>query len=93
MDQVQRFLAVQEKIKALSGEKIRLDERYKAESEKLEKLIGEIRSKGYDPTKLAEIRDAKEKELEKGLAELEKSVQEVSAKLKEIENQNAVVNS
>jgi chromosome segregation ATPase len=91
MDQVQRFLAVQEKIKTLSGDKIRIDERYKAETVRLEKLIAEIQAKGYDPTKLAEIKEAKEKELEKSLAELEKSVQETSEKLKEIEN--AVVNS
>ena len=93
MDQVQRFMAVQEKIKTLSGEKIRIDERYKAETTKLEKLIGEIKAKGYDPTKLSEIKDAKEKELEKSLAELEQSVMGVSNKLKEIEGQNAVINS
>jgi predicted nucleic acid-binding Zn-ribbon protein len=93
MDQVQRFMNVQEKIKTLSGEKIRIDERYKAETEKLKKLIEDIQQKGYDPTKLAEIKETKEKELEKSLSELEKTVQDVSEKLKKIEEQNAVTNS
>ena len=88
MDQVQRFVNLQEKIKSLSSDKIRTDERCKAETEKLEKLVEEIQKKGYDPTKLAEIKDAKEKELEKSLAELEQKVQEVSEKLKAIEGQN-----
>ena len=85
MDQAQRFLNIQQKIESLSGDKIRIDERYKAQTEKLETLIAEIREKGYDPTKLSEIKDTKEKELEENLVELEKLVQEVSEKLNAIE--------
>ena len=92
MDQTQRFISLQEKIKTLSNDKIRTEERYKAETEKLEKLVNEIQKKGYDPTKLAEIKDAKEKELEKSLAELEEMVKTISEKLKTIEGQN-VINS
>ena len=93
MDQVERFINIQKQIKDLSGKKIRIEERCKAETEKLEKLVAEIRGKGYDPTKLAEIKDAKEKELEKSLADLEALVEDVSKKLQTIEGQNAVTNS
>jgi predicted nucleic acid-binding Zn-ribbon protein len=93
MDQVQRFVNLQEKIKTLSGEKIRIEERYKAETEKLQQLVTEIQKKGYDPTKLAEIKGEKEKELEKNLLDLETAVQTVSTKLKAIEDSNANTNS
>jgi len=93
MGQVERFMNIQQQIKELSGKKIRIEERCKAETEKLEKLIAEIREKGYDPTKLAEIKDIKEKELEKSLVDLEALVEEVSKKLQTIEEQNAIINS
>ena len=86
MDQVQRFMSIQQQIETLSSEKIRIDERYKAETAKLEKLVEEIKKKGYDPTKLAEIKEAKEKELEKNLIDLENKVNEITQKLQTIES-------
>jgi hypothetical protein len=85
MDTVQRFKDLKEKIDKLSAEKIRIDERYKSEREKLEKLLKEIAAKGYDPKKLAETKALKEQELEKMLVELETKVAEVSSKLSGIE--------
>jgi len=93
MDQLQRFMAVQEKIKELTDEKIRRDERLKVETLKLEKILDDIKKKGYDPTKLSEIKESKEKELEKALAELEGKVKEITNKLKEIEEKNVGTNS
>jgi hypothetical protein len=85
MDAIQKFKDLKEKIDVLSNEKIRIDERYKSERGKLEKLLKEITAKGYDPTKLSETRALKEKELEKALADIEIKVNEVSSKLNLIE--------
>jgi hypothetical protein len=85
MDSVQRFKELKEKIDALSAEKIRVDERYKTERAKLEKLLKEIATKGYDPAKLAETKTQKEQELSKMLLDLEAKVAEVSSKLSMIE--------
>ena len=84
-DEVQRFTELQTKIKDLSDNRIRVEEKYKNEREKLEALLKEIADKGYDPTKLAEIKATKEAELKKSLEELEKTVEEVSTKLSAIE--------
>ena len=88
MDEVQRFTELKEKIEKLSSDKIRLEERFKNEREKLEKLVKEITAKGYDPTKLAEIKAEKEKELEKSLSDLEEKVEKVSENISKIEALN-----
>jgi len=85
MDNVQRFKDLKEKIDTLSTEKIRIDERYKTERGKLEKLLKEIQGKGYDPTKLSETKVLKEKELQATLTDLETKVNEISSKLSSIE--------
>lgn len=88
MDEVQRFTELKDKIEKLSSDKIRLEERFKNEREKLEKLVKEITAKGYDPTKLAEVKAEKEKELEKSLSELEEKVEKVSENISKIEALN-----
>ena len=85
MDAVQKFKDLKEKIDKLSTEKIRVDERYKTERGKLEKLLKEIQGKGYDPTKLSETKVLKEKELQATLTDLETKVNEISSKLSLIE--------
>lgn len=85
MDTIQRFKEVKEQLDKLSALKIRIDERHKSEREKLEKLLKEITGKGYDPTKLSEIKATKEAELEKSLSELESKVKEISLKLNNLE--------
>jgi hypothetical protein len=87
-DEVQRFLKIKEKLKKADNSKIRIEERYKHEREKLETLIAEIKSKGYDPSKLAEIKQKKEQELLDALNKIEKDTNEVTQKLSEIENQS-----
>lgn len=82
---IQKFMKIKEKVKALSDRKIRLEERFKGEREKLEKLLKEISDKGYDPKKLSEIRAEKEKQLKEGVEELEKKVRETEEKLNSIE--------
>jgi septation ring formation regulator EzrA len=88
MDAIQRFKELKEQIDKLSAHKIRIDERYKTEREKLEKILKEIASKGYDPTKLSEVKSLKESELTETLSDLEAKVKEISSKLNIIEGNN-----
>jgi hypothetical protein len=85
MNEVERFKSIKEDIDRLSGQKIRLDERYQNQRQKLDELLKEIAAKGFDPQKLSEIREEKETELKKLLDELEQSVQKVEEELKAIE--------
>lgn len=85
MNVQERFTKLQEAVQELGSNKIRLEERYKSELDRLEKLIKEITDKGYDPKKLQELREAKEKELIALLNDLEAQVKENEQKLKAIE--------
>jgi hypothetical protein len=84
-DLIKRFKALMDSKTTLSDKKVRLEERYKAELEKLEALVKEITAKGYDPQRLAEIRDEKEKELTKLLGEKETGMKAASEKLQALE--------
>ena len=85
MDDTQRFTQIKENIDQMSDQKIRLEERFRTEKENLEKLLDEITKKGYDPKKLSEIREEKEKQLQQLLEELETAVSETQEKLNLIE--------
>ena len=85
MDEIQRFTIIKEKTIKASESKIRLEERYKNEREKLEALIKDIQAKGYDPAKLAETKNAKVLELKGILDTIEKEVEELTQKLNAIE--------
>ena len=85
MNEVERFKKAKEEIDNLSDKKIRLEERFKNEKQRLEELISEISDKGYDPKKLTEIREKKETELKDLLEKLEASINETSKKLNLIE--------
>lgn len=85
MDEIQRFTKITEEINRLSGTKIRYEERLKAEKEKLEVLLKEITSKGYNPTQLSENKEQKHKELKAQLDTLEAKTQEIRIKLQAIE--------
>jgi len=86
MDEIKRYTEVKEQAQKASETKIRLEERYKNEREKLETLIKEITDKGYDPTKLADTKSAKEAELNEALETLEKEIKEITEKLEAIES-------
>jgi septal ring factor EnvC (AmiA/AmiB activator) len=85
MDDIQRFTDLKKQIGSLSDRKIRIEERHKAERAKLETLIKEITSRGYDPQKLSSIREEKEKQLKTLLSELETATKETQDKLNLIE--------
>ena len=85
MDEIQRFTVLKEKTVKASESKIRLEERFKNERDKLEILIKEIQTKGYDPTKLTEIKNTKTQELKTVLDTYEKEVNELLQKLNDIE--------
>lgn len=85
MDDIQKFTELKTTIANLSDKKIRLEERFNNEKERLEKLLAEITGKGYDPKKLSEIRKQKEEELKTLLDTLNSKVEETQTKLNEIE--------
>jgi hypothetical protein len=85
MDETKRFEELKNKIGSMSNQKIRLEERHKTERAKLEALLAEITSKGYDPQKLSTIRKEKEEQFQKMMAELEAKTQETMEKLNLIE--------
>jgi hypothetical protein len=85
MDETTRFKKIKDDLNELSNQKIRLEERFKNEKTILEKLLKEIKDKGYDPKKLSEIRKEKEDTLQKILTDLEKNITETKQKLNLIE--------
>jgi hypothetical protein len=85
MDEIQRFKAAKDTVKTLSDRKIRVEERFKSEKERLEKLLAEIASKGYDPKKLSEIRTELQAKFQAMVEDLEKKAAEVKSKLDAIE--------
>ena len=84
-DQIQEFSKLKASVQELSSKKIRLEERYKNEKDRLEKLVKEISDRGYDPKKLAEIRKQKTDELTAKLTELREQITDVQSKLTAIE--------
>lgn len=85
MNSQERYTKLQEAVQVMGDKKIRFEERYKSEKDRLEKLVAEIAAKGYDPKKLPELREAKEKELIAMLNDLENMVKENEQKLNAIE--------
>jgi len=85
-DETQRFMQIKDRIKVVSDQKIRLEERYKSEKQALETVLKSISERGIDPTKLTETRKAKEAELLKLLADLETRTKEAETKLKAMES-------
>jgi len=85
MTDLEKFVSLKGSIKELSDKKIRLEERFKSEKDRLEKLLAEIQAKGYDPKRLSEIRKEKEDLLKTKLEELSNKVKETMDKLIAIE--------
>ena len=81
MDGMEKFVALQKKVEDLSKTKIRMEERFKSEKEKLENLVKEIQGKGYDPNNLPAIKEKLEKTLKESLEKLDKEVTEITEKL------------
>lgn len=84
-DLIKRFKALSEAKATLSEKKVRAEERYKTEREKLEALVKEITDKGYDPQKLADILEQKTAELTKLLGEKETGMKAAAEKLQALE--------
>jgi len=80
----EKFMSLKERVKTVSDQKIRLEERFKAETAQLEKLIKDITDKGYDPKKLSDIRKDKEAQLTALIQDLEKRLREAEKKISEI---------
>lgn len=84
-DEAQRFTQIEAEIQTLSDKQIRLEERFKSEKARLEKVLKEVAEKGIDPKNITEIRKAKEAELLKALAEIEAAIKDTKEKLNAIE--------
>lgn len=85
MDEVKRFAIIKEKAAKASEIVIRIEERYKTERSKLEALVKSITEKGYDPSKLAEIKNTKAAELCQILDKLEKDMEDINQKISAME--------
>lgn len=85
MDDIQKFTELKTAIVDISNKKIRLEERFNNEKDRLEKLLTQITAKGYDPKKLSEIRKQKEDELKTMIENLQEKIQETKTQLNLIE--------
>ena len=82
---IDRFKTITETRSTLLEKKVRAEERHKTERERLESLVKEITSKGYDPQKLAEILEQKTTELNTMLEEKEAGMKTAAEKLQALE--------
>jgi len=82
---VSKYQNIQKSIEQSRDLKARLEERKKNVHKQLRTLLDKIKSQGYDPKNLKEIRDQKIQELENLVKEKEQEVKEVHEKLKAID--------
>lgn len=85
MDDIQKFTELKTAVADISNKKIRLEERFNNEKDRLEKLVAQITAKGYDPKKLSDIRKQKEDELKALIEDLQTKIQETKNQLNTIE--------
>jgi len=85
MDDIQEFMTLKETIGKLSDKKIRVEERFKNEKARLEKVLAEVTAKGYDPKNISEIRKQKQDLFKAQVEKLRTKVQETLDKLNLIE--------
>ena len=85
MDEVQEFMTLKKNIADLSDKKIRVEERFKNEKARLEKILTEVSAKGYDPKNISEIRKQKQELFKNQVEKLRVQVQETQDKLNLIE--------
>jgi hypothetical protein len=85
MDEIQEFKNLKALVAELSDKKIRVEERFKSEKARLEKILTEIAAKGYDPKKITEIRKQQEDLFNSLVEKLRIKVQETKEKLNLIE--------
>jgi hypothetical protein len=85
MDEIQEFKNLKTLVAELSDKKIRVEERFKAEKARLEKVLTEITAQGYDPKKITEIRKQQQELFKSHVEKLRAKVQETKEKLNLIE--------
>jgi len=84
-DQIERFQELEKKQQELSTKKIRLEEQYNAKRQSLAQIVVEIKKAGYDPKTLRQTISDKEAALRKSIDAFEKSLDEASKKLSQME--------
>ena len=84
-DLSEKYKAIQEDLEEAKTLRTQLEERKKSVEKQLTTLLEKIKTQGYDPKKLKQIRDEKVSELEKLVTEKETEVKDVLDKLKKID--------
>ncbi|MBD3261263.1 MAG: hypothetical protein GF334_06195 [Candidatus Altiarchaeales archaeon] len=82
---IEEFVGLQKRREELHTKKIRLEEQYKSKKKALTDLVEEIKSQGYDPSKLKDTISQKEKELTDSIEKFKAAVEKASSQLAEIE--------
>lgn len=85
MSLTEDFLKLKEELDRENTRRIRAEERYAAAKKALVDIIDKIKKAGYDPATLKKDVEAKEEELRGRLGEFRLSVDDMKAKLDEIE--------
>jgi chromosome segregation ATPase len=83
--EIDRFKELSDRVKNLDEKKIRLEEQYKNKKETLTALLKEIKTAGFDPSKLKETITEKEEQLKSQIASFEQEVEKVSSLIAKIE--------
>ena len=84
-NEIEKFKELTDRVKVLDEKKIRLEEQYKNKKETLTALLKEIKTAGFDPSKLKEIITEKDGQLKDQIASFEKEVEKVSLMISKIE--------
>ncbi len=81
-----RILAIKAKMSELSETKNKLAGQLKAEKNNLQKLVEDIKAKGYEPDlkKLKEAKETKEKELNALVEKVEKELEGIESRLSNV---------
>lgn len=85
-----KYQTIQKSIEQAKDLKARLEERKKNTEKQLTALVDKIKTAGYDPKKLKEIRDKKLTELQTLVVDKEKEVKDVLEKLKLIDTETSL---
>lgn len=88
-DLTKKYQNIQKDLEMAKTLKTQLEERKKNVEKQLQGLLDKIKSQGYDPKKLKEVRDEKVEELKNLVSNKETEVKEVLDKLKKIDEETS----
>ena len=83
--EAEKFIKLQDELKAQETKKIRLEEQFRTKKEMLTNLVKEIKEAGYEPNDLKKIIAEKETNLESMVNQFEEELKKTSEALSKIE--------